>query len=300
MRSEKDLTLIRAILEEDPKAIELAQAGYYEDFKRALQEEYKMLKEPEFEAGFAFAFKDLELRISSGHIHLNNNDVHGLGDNSLLDFFVSIGGNYLKNLCRLREETPEDYDLVKSIQEGNQRNINKAYRKLQVYFRDFARKRFSRCSDEVITDVFQDVMIVLIEKFIQNGRIRVEGNWLIGLRNKATIKTLIVGIGKRMLARRCHSNEITTDPEDMRNLLKDTQVLEDAEERFNFDALYEAFKKLQPRCKQILYLKYWMNLKMEEITSIIESPSSQATRTRGTRCRQELRELYEQIMKKRG
>ena len=299
MRSKKDLDLIRAILNENPEAFDLASTGYLEDFRQSLQATHGMFRDFEFEAGFRFAFKDLEVKISASQIYFSGADVHGLGENSVLNYFESIGGNYLKNLCRSREKTPEDYDLVKGIQEGSQRAINKAYQKLKIYFRDFARKRFSRCSDELVTDVFQDVMIVLIEKFIQKGRIRVEGDLLIGLRNNATIKTLIVGIGKRMLSRRCQSNEVPTDPEDMRNLLKDTQVMEEAESQYNFDVLIEAYKQLQQRSKQILYLKYWLNLKMEDITTIIGSPSAQATRTRATRSRHELREHYDQIISQR-
>jgi len=274
-------------------AFSKAKTAYFADFDQVSAPAFRLSTEAEREDAFQLAFSKLHDAVDYDHQKWADraDDIPG--------FLNNTGITYLTSMYQRAEDAPEDSAIVRALQTEQEPAFRKLYAQYRDYFVSYASKKFPKISLDDITDIYQDTWIVII-KYINGQKIRVvkDGNgeeWLIGLRNKASIKTLLTAIGTNMLKNGNESDLITTttDPIPDRPDNSDAELDGFSEDNHNF--LYQALETLGENCQFLLACRYWFKIPYSDIKDWTDAASEEALRTQMNRCKKYLTKAFEKL-----
>ena len=287
----QDKELISLIEAEEYKAAKaFADEHYSGSVKEAIKDTYPFLRDRELETAFDKALDQTILNVEDKTIYFNDTDKL-VGATSVLSFLTEAGLSFTKNQLQHRDKNKEDYEAIQAIMRGDDKSFIWAYRAYRSYFIGYAKRQFPGCSDEIVMDAYQDALIVLIEDYIRKERFCLLGDWIYGLRKGTKIKTFIVSIGRRMLARNCGNKfSINESYEDFDPETPETWDNSEWERK-----LLKAIGKIKKRCKRLLFYKYWLGLSYEDIKNITNARSAGSVRVMTKRCRDEIEALMDEM-----
>ncbi|MEZ5043041.1 MAG: hypothetical protein R2828_24305 [Saprospiraceae bacterium] len=268
---------------------------YFSHWCQAILQLFPFIRENEVYTAWLKVFSVFKKQIKELGLLITDTTIKGLED-SLPVHLLNMVKQHIEERFKKVTRESEDFRVIYAIQKGLDQHMRAIYHHFRDYFFGFASKNFPNCTNETIEDIFQDTLIVLIE-YVKQEKIRLleteEGILIIGLNAKATIKTMIIAIGKRMLARNCSkSKETPLDPADFFGQDFDSVVEEWENDREEMvQAILKIIVQLKTTDKQLLFYKYWLELSSEDIREIIKADTAGAVRTRLTRLRDKIKKL---------
>lgn len=173
-----------------------------------------------------------------------------------------------------------DQQWIQSLQNGQTATLDVIYLQYKEGFIDFA-KRYP-VADDVVRDVYQDSIIILYENII-HGKLD---------QLKSSIKTYLYAIGKykifAYLKAESQHEELQGD-----DLLEDISLfeLDTAEDRIKL--LQQAYRKLGPKCQDVLKLFYYEGLKLEDIKVRLSYDSKNTVKSQKSRCLKQLKKMIQ-------
>lgn len=273
-------------------ALAVAEAAYFTDFDFALQAVFAYATEAEKKDAFKGAFTKLHETVIRDRATWTTraDDIPG--------FIVDDGKAYLKSMCQLAKDAPEDSNIVRELQNGQEAGFRRVYAGYRDYFVAYAKTKFQKADLETVTDVYQDAWIVLL-KYVNDQKIRIvqDGKGeelLVGLRNKASIKTLLTAIGSNMLKKEMADSLVITTSE------PDINLPDIIGEGGNFSEsdhalLMKALESLGEKCQFLLGCRYWFKLSYREIQAWTDATSEEALRTQQNRCMKYLIRTFKKL-----
>jgi RNA polymerase sigma factor (sigma-70 family) len=174
-------------------------------------------------------------------------------------------------------------------QEFLQPDINRPVRYLyEHYFEDAATEiRLRGGSDEDAADMFQEAVLILIEK-IKTGKFKQE----------SSIKTFLIGIArnlwlfeKRTRDRRSSREMHYTINEGNNKHADDLEIGERIFSKSNTDVIQTLFKQVGEICSKILIGFYYENSSMKNLLQRFHFDNEQVLRNRKSRCMKKLKKL---------
>ena len=190
-----------------------------------------------------------------------------------------------------------DKELIKKIQEGNQKAFEKVYDRYKLPFLSLMRGKYEADLNEAL-DLLQETCAALYTNIVA-GKLTPES--LQG----ATLKTYILNTGKYILFNKRRKKSVPLvfatdwilnmdDDEKIDNdVLKDTSDVE--REREKQDKLFiirESVKLMPSPCKEILTMQFYKKMKMAEIAEQLgDGKTEAAVKMQANRCKGKLSEV---------
>ncbi len=190
-----------------------------------------------------------------------------------------------------------DKELIKKIQEGNQKAFEKVYDRYKLPFLSLMRGKYEADLNEAL-DLLQETCAALYTNIVA-GKLTPES--LQG----ATLKTYILNTGKYILFNKRRKKSVPLvfatdwilnmdDDEKIDNdVLKDTSDVE--REREKQDKLFiirESVKLMPSPCKEILTMKFYRKMKAAEIAERLgDGKTEAAVKQQSMRCKDKLSEV---------
>lgn len=190
-----------------------------------------------------------------------------------------------------------DKELIKKIQEGNQKAFEKVYDRYKLPFLSLMRGKYEAGLNEAL-DLLQETCAALYTNIVA-GKLTPES--LQG----ATLKTYILNTGKYILFNKRRKKSVPLvfatdwilnmdDDEKIDNdVLKDTSDVE--REREKQDKLFiirESVKLMPSPCKEILTMKFYRKMKAAEIAERLgDGKTEAAVKQQSMRCKDKLSEV---------
>lgn len=156
-----------------------------------------------------------------------------------------------------------DADLFKCFKKGDERAFEDLYRK---YFKILSHYGFRICQDhELIENAIQDLFIDLWRRRVFLGEIE-------------NVKFYLIKSLRNQLVRNSQK-DVLENSEDVNDFLdylgslsiEQTIIQQESEELRNFK-MQEAISKLSTRQKEVIHLRYFQNLSLDEISNLIILP----------------------------
>lgn len=270
-----------------------AKDAYFANFERAFVAAFRLSTEAEREDAFQHAFSKLHDAVHYDHQKWADrvDDIPGFIDHA--------AETYLTSMYQRAEDAPEDSAIVRALQTEQDNAFRKLYAQYRDYFVSYASKKFPKVSLDDITDIYQDTWIAII-KYINGQKIRVVKDahgdeWLIGLRNKASIKTLLTAIGTNMLKNGHESDLIVTPTEPVPDPPDYSDAELDGFSEDDHNLLYRALETLGENCQFLLACRYWFKIPYSDIKDWTDAASEEALRTQMNRCKKYLIKAFEKL-----
>ena len=192
------------------------------------------------------------------------------------------------------KQSKEQVEIIRALIEDESRGIDMVYRTCYPRFIKRIRKAFPKASQEDIEDIFQEVLIILIVKFIREGRFEVVDDKVKGL--WVPLYQFLFVIGYRMM---CRQHEKMIKKRAALQVL-DPEILYATESEEQLALAKQAYNQLEPECKRLVYYRVTLNLDAQSISELItpekgSKPSRGAIRTRIYRCMKVLRAHYKEL-----
>ena len=174
-------------------------------------------------------------------------------------------------------------------QEFLQADINRPVRYLyDHYFEDAATEiRLKGGSDEDAADMFQEAVLILIEK-IKTGKFRQE----------SSVKTFLIGIVRNLWLFEKRTRDRRSSREMHYTINEGSQVNSDNQEigerifsKSNTDVIQTMFKQVGEICSKILIGFYYENSSMKNLLQRFHFDNEQVLRNRKARCMKKLKKL---------
>ena len=188
-----------------------------------------------------------------------------------------------------------DKELIKKIQEGNQKAFEKVYDRYKLPFLSLMRGKYETDLNEAL-DLLQEACAALYTNIVA-GKLTPES--LQG----ATLKTYILNTGKYILFNKRRKKSVplvfatdwilNMDDDDKidKDILKDTSE----EEKVKQDKLLivrESVKLMPSPCKEILTMKFYKKMKAAEIAALLgDGKTEAAVKQQSMRCKDKLSEV---------
>ncbi len=292
----------------DPKLLQLLQEGefdfaeqrlyqsHFSNWCQEMQSIYPFFRKSEIEDCWHKVFSRFKKELLEQTLKLTETKVIGITD-SLPVHLSNMVKRQIGKQYKKVSESSEDYRVVYAIQEHQDTYISEIYHHFRALFLGYAKRHYPNMRQEVIQDIFQDALIVIIE-YVKKERLRLveteEGSIIVGLNNDTTIRTLLIGIGRRMLAKASNKQrETLLDPGDFLEPQYEEQEEEEREagrEEMAI-AILKVIKNIKFEEKQLLFYKYWLTLSTEEMKVLMKAETAVAIRTRLSRLRARIRNL---------
>jgi RNA polymerase sigma factor (sigma-70 family) len=176
-----------------------------------------------------------------------------------------------------------DQELLIGLKEGDNRAINRLYK---LYFPSIQRMIISNSgSDDEAKDIFQDAVMVLYDKLIQE---KFELN--------SKLNTFLYAVSRRLWLKQLSSKGLparSTDISDFEDILKVEDDIEKHEiMESNFAQMSVALKQLGEPCKTLLNNFYIADMSMQEIKDKFGYTSTDNAKTQKYKCLQRLKRLF--------
>lgn len=270
-----------------------AKDAYFADFERAFVAAFRLSTEAEREDAFQHAFSKLYDALDYDRKKWTDRA------DEVPEFVNNAAETYLKSMYQRAEDALEDSAIVRALQTDQDPAFRKLYAQYRDYFVSYASKKFPKISLDDITDVYQDAWIVII-KYINGQKIRVVKDehgdeWLIGLRNKASIKTLLTAIGANMLKSGNEGDLPLTATDPVPDLPDSGEGALDTYSEEDHALLYKALEALGENCQFLLACRYWFKIPYSDIKDWTDAASEVALRTQVNRCKRYLTKSFEKL-----
>jgi len=168
--------------------------------------------------------------------------------------------------------------LYQRLLDGDRTAIEEIYELYKVEFLNFFKKY--NINDESILDIYQDTIIVVYQKFVQQN---------IKL-NSSILKTYIFGIGKNKMYDYFKRKQISSNAIDkLKDTNKDFEI--ENEPSIYQKKLAENLKLLSESCQNILKLFYYRGLSIKEIVLQTSYKDENTVKSNKSRCLKRLRDL---------
>ncbi len=195
----------------------------------------------------------------------------------------------------MKQHQPKEIQLIQSLQNHENTAFSALYTTYQNYFCRWAKKQFPLLGAEKIEDIFQNALIVFIEKFIYTGRVRVEHGRVIGL--SASVLSFLTTIGRNMILTEINkAKRMPISSLEQQFHLVDTAA--DVPQEFQemrLQLVRKAFEQLKEKEKEVLYFKYVMGYSYEEIRVLMELESADSLKTLGARYMKKFRKHFKRL-----
>lgn len=291
----------------DPKLLQLLQKGEYPKAKqwlyqthfsrwcRQVQASFPFFLEREIQDCWHKIFRHFKDQLVAGQLQLTQKGIIGL-NNSLSVHLSNMVKQQLGKHYKKVSKDSEDYRVIYAIQEHQDVFMTTIYHHYRAFFLGYANRHYPAMRQESMQDIFQDALIVIIE-YVQKEKLRLveteEGSIIVGLKNDTTIRTLLIAIGRRMLAKATKKKkESLLDPGDFLNPEYEAGEEEMEEQREEMTrATLKVIKQIKFEEKQLLFYKYWLGLTAEDMKILMKADTAVAIRTRLSRLRARIRNL---------
>lgn len=195
---------------------------------------------------------------------------------------------FAKKEPQLRVENHSDNHIIAEILAGRETALRRIYPLYAAEFRAWAR-RFVRCSDEDLTDAYQEALIVFYRNVV-TGRLTTL---------YASLKTYVFVIAFRHLRRAMLKQakiEIVAEPTAV-DLPQDTHFLQIMIEEEEYQAqrqhLSNAIAQLPPACQRVLELYFYQGYSIPQIKEHLNYQSENSVSVQKSRCLKALRDILE-------
>lgn len=288
--------LLQLLQEGDyPKARQWLYQNYFSEWCQKVQASFPFFLENEIRNAWQKVFRHFKDQLASGHLQLTPRGMVGLTDSLSVHLSNMVKQEIGKHYKQVSEDS-EDYRVVYAIQEHRDVYLTTIYHHYRTFFLGYANRHYPNMGIEIIQDIFQDALIVIIE-YVQKGRLRLveteEGSIIVGLKHDTTIRTLMIAIGRRMLAKATKKKkESLLDPSNFSEPEYEASEEENEEDREEMaTAILAVIKQIKFEEKQLLFYKYWLSLTADEMKVLMKAETAVAIRTRLSRLRTRIRKL---------
>ena len=179
-------------------------------------------------------------------------------------------------------KTPSETQLQSRLRNDDKSALEYVYKTYKDAFFNYA-LRFD-ISKEDISDIYQDSVIAMYQKFVTN-KLELE---------KSTIKTYLFGIGKHKIYRFLNHNK--------REIIRDIQTAEYDEISLREEHIDEKqlllsknLSLISESCQTLLKLYYYRGLTINEILERTNYKDSNTVRSHKSRCVKRLKSLFKVI-----
>lgn|GEM_PF-6450616 len=291
----------------DPKLLQLLQKGEYDtarqwlhqnhfsNWRRQIQSRFPFFRENEIEDSWRKVFSVFRKALQEQSLVLSENNVIGI-EGSLPVHLSNMVKRQIGKQYKKVSEDSEDYRVIYAIQEHQDAYMAEIYHHFRALFVGYANRHYPAMRQEVIQDIFQDALIVIIE-YVKKEKLRLveteEGSIIVGLNSDTAIRTLLIAIGRRMLAKVSNKKkESLLDPVDFLEPEYEAGDEENLEQREELaSAILKVIKHFKFEEKQLLFYKYWLTLSADEMKVLMKADTAVAIRTRLSRLRAKIRNL---------
>ena len=291
----------------DPKLLQLLQKGefdfaeqrlyqnHFSNWCQEIQSAFPFFRKSEIENCWHKVFSRFKKELLEQSLELTETKVIGITDSLPVHLSNMVKRQIGKHYKKV-SETSEDYRVIYAIQEHQDTYMTEIYHHFRALFMGYAKRHYPNMRSEVIQDIFQDALIVIIE-YVKKVRFRLvetkEGSIIVGLNSNTTIRTLLIGIGRRMLAKASNKKkESLVDPGDfLEPEFEEKTEEEEANREEMAYAILKVIKNIKFEEKQLLFYKYWLTLNADEIKVLMKAGTAVAIRTRLSRLRVRIRNL---------
>lgn len=290
----------------DPKLLQLLQKGefdfaeqrlyqnHFSNWCQEIQSTFPFFRKSEIENCWHKVFSRFKKELLEQSLKLTETKVIGITDSLPVHLSNMVKRQIGKHYKKVSESS-EDYRVVYAIQEHKDTYLSEIYQHFRALFLGYAKRHYPNMRQEVIQDIFQDALIVIID-YVKKERLRLveteEGSIIVGLNSNTTIRTLLIGIGRRMLAKASNKKkESLVDPSDFLEPQYEVQEEEEADREEMANAILKVIKNIKFEEKQLLFYKYWLTLSADEIKVLMKAETAVAIRTRLSRLRARIRNL---------
>ena len=291
----------------DPKLLQLLQKGefdfaeqrlyqnHFSNWCQDIQSTFPFFRKSEIENCWQKVFSRFKKELLDQSLELTETKVIGITESLPVHLSNMVKRQIGKHYKKVSESS-EDYRVIYAIQKHKDTYMTDIYHHFRSLFMGYANRHYPNMQQEVIQDIFQDALIVIIE-YVKKERLRLvetdEGSIIVGLNSDTTLKTLLIGIGRRMLAKASNKKkESLVDPNDF---LEPQYEAQDEEEEVDREemakAILKVIKNIKFEEKQLLFYKYWLTLSADEIKVLMKAETAVAIRTRLSRLRARIRNL---------
>ena len=170
-------------------------------------------------------------------------------------------------------ETPIKIEHIKNADEEAIKSLYVDYKKPFFLFAS----RYQISSDDLL-DIYQDAVVAFCEN-AKKGKID---------HLQSGIKTYLFAIGKFMIFKKLKQNN---DMVALEELNEYGIIIEEDEYDDQVLLLKEGFKKLGKQCREILYLFYYEEKKLDEIQIILSYTNKDVLKAQKSRCLKKLKEI---------
>lgn len=174
-------------------------------------------------------------------------------------------------------------DIIQSIREGDDRQVNTLYRSYRSEFHDWALKNFT-ASAEQVADAFQEAVVIFYLN-VKKGKITTLDS---------TVKTYLFAVGRNVLSNkiRKENKTIYVDP-DTGGV--DSLAAERMTDPFEINdrqrMIAGALRKLGDKCHRLLKLFYYEGNSMEAIAIKMAFKNENVAKSQKLRCLRSLKEI---------
>ncbi len=169
--------------------------------------------------------------------------------------------------------------LVKQIQSGDQKAIERIYTQYKTEFLRYS-SRFS-IRDEDAVDIYQDSIIVLYENILSGKLTSLT----------SSLKTYLFAIGKYKIYNSTKVKANVADFDEYAYFLENENDEEFLMREENINELQQAYQTLGSKCQEVVKLFYYENLTIEEIKDRLNYASKDVVKSQKSRCIKQIREL---------
>jgi len=194
----------------------------------------------------------------------------------LAAIFILSSFVYFHKKSVLMNDSSVAIDLLKK---SDEKTIRAFYNDNKNGFILFA-KRYN-LSNDILTDVYQDAMIALIEN-AKKGKID---------DLKSSVTTYLYGIGKFMIFQKLKKDGKTVAIDDLEKMEIIYDEYSEEETNLQVKMLQTAFQKLGEQCRKVLQLFYYEEKKLDEIQTLLGYTNKDVLKSQKSRCLKQLKEL---------
>lgn len=194
----------------------------------------------------------------------------------------------------MKKNSQKEKSIIESLHTRQEAAFTDAYYVYRSYFIKWARKQFPSIEHVQIEDIYQNALIVFIEKFIWTNRIRIENDEIVGL--TTSISSFIISIGRNMIL-----NEIKKGKQlPISQLEKKHQQINfeeshQEEKELKNELVEQAFSMLKEKEKDVIYFKYVLGYSYEEIRKVMNLESADSLKTLCARYMKRFRTNFKQL-----
>ena len=187
-----------------------------------------------------------------------------------------------------------DSQLIFGILQNDERAWRHICREMKPGFASILGQTFSidKISDEDIEDIFQESLIVLMQK-VKSGSVTCS--------REGALFCYLVQIGKltasNLVRKKMALNldDAVTFPLDMHNIAED-EIAIDEKQQMQDELLDKVFDRIPSECSTLLKQFYWHHKPMDEIASILGMRNADSAKSKKNKCMNRIKEIAARLI----